>query len=451
MEKLTAKQLIDTVIRNDYCSGCGVCSATGNSPFSMRLDENGRYFPVLKPKAPVDASIVCPFASHQVNENDLARKYFKNLHHDDHLGYVRKTYVGHVIERDYRQKGSSGGLVTWLTDELLKDNRVDFVLHVKETGRIHPRFQYDTSASHEEARKGRKSKYYPVSMDEVLRFVRNNEGRYAIVGIPCFMKGIRLLQEAEGVFAKRIKFLISIFCGHLKTTHYSKALISQFGVKDDEVKHVDFRHKMPGRKVTDYGTRIVLNNGKEMVKPNKELFGTDWGWGLFKLKACDFCDDVVGEVADISVGDAWLPEFEHDWQGTNAVITRNFDLDRLVTRAAGQGRLHLQEVEPGRITESQFSGFRHKREGLAYRLYSEQKKGHWIPKKRVQPELISNKKRRKIYEIRVRLRQRSFYSKNYENPPRLKNEILPLVKKLNKLYRHSLWTRIRLKIKSFFK
>ena len=32
----------------------------------------------------------------------------------------------------------------------------------------------------------------------------------------------------------------------------------------------------------------------------------DWGMGIFKLGACDYCDDIVGETADISFGDAWL-------------------------------------------------------------------------------------------------------------------------------------------------
>jgi coenzyme F420-reducing hydrogenase beta subunit len=31
-----------------------------------------------------------------------------------------------------------------------------------------------------------------------------------------------------------------------------------------------------------------------------------WGTGLFKSNACDFCDDVTTELADVSL-DAWIP------------------------------------------------------------------------------------------------------------------------------------------------
>lgn len=40
-------------------------------------------------------------------------------------------------------------------------------------------------------------------------------------------------------------------------------------------------------------------------------------------KACDFCDDVFAETADIALGDAWLPEYVQDGNGTNVVVTRN--------------------------------------------------------------------------------------------------------------------------------
>ena len=37
--------------------------------------------------------------------------------------------------------------------------------------------------------------------------------------------------------------------------------------------------------------------------------------------ACEFCDDVVGETADMSVGDAWLPGYVSDWRGTSVVVS----------------------------------------------------------------------------------------------------------------------------------
>ena len=39
--------------------------------------------------------------------------------------------------------------------------------------------------------------------------------------------------------------------------------------------------------------------------------------------ACNYCDDVVGETSDITIGDAWLPKFDTNKGGTNLLIIRN--------------------------------------------------------------------------------------------------------------------------------
>jgi len=450
MRRITTQELTETVLRHDYCSGCGICTATENSPFTMQLDRHGRYFPVVR-NSSVETETVCPFASHGLDEKTLAEKHYGSLPHHPDTGYYTAVYAGYVQENGYRQKGSSGGLAGWVADQLLQRGETDYVLHVKDTGNMQPRFAYGISRNIRDTASGRKSKYYPVTMENVLQFVRENPGRYTVTGLPCFIKGIRLLQEKENLFAERIVYTISLFCGHLKTTHYLSSLIAQFGVDEKDVVRFDFRHKLPDRPVNDYATLVELKDGTRLTKPNKELFGTDWGWGLFKLKACDFCDDMIGETADISIGDAWLPEYANDWRGTNIAVVRNPVIAQILENGMREGKLKLDTLRPEKVYESQAAGYRHKREGLAYRLFLEQQKGRWTPIKRIKPALPENKKRRKIYDIRMALRERSFYSPHYADPEKLKAELMPLVKKLRRAYEHSRWTRWRLKIKSFLK
>ena len=44
----------------------------------------------------------------------------------------------------------------------------------------------------------------------------------------------------------------------------------------------------------------------------KNLYCIRWEYGYFKYKACDFCDDIFAECADITVGDAWLSRYKKD-------------------------------------------------------------------------------------------------------------------------------------------
>jgi len=452
MKKISSSTLWETVIKNDYCSGCGVCTATKNSPFKMSLNEKGYFIPKIVGDLSKDDTVICPFGSHNIDEDILAKEQFdeKDTNYNSAFGYYKKLYAGFVNEGDFRIKGSSGGSVSWMTNQLLKEDLVDYIVHIKETNTA-TRYNYSISCTVEENNKGAKSRYYPTTMESVLDFIKNNDGRYAIISIPCFIKGINLLKTQNELFKKRITFTISLFCGHLKTTHYLDSLVSQFDISTKDVEKFDFRHKIETRKASDYGTELVLKNGEKKMKLNKDLFGTDWGLGLFKLKACDYCDDVIGETADISFGDAWIPKYEDDYLGTNVVVTRHQILDKIISKAIKEQRVSYENLDSKDLYASQAGGFRHRREGLAHRLFLMNKKNVWTPKKRVSPKEHESKKRRNIFKLRMILQEKSINSSNYKNVSALKKELKPYLNKIKNVNRHSAWTRMVIKIKTIFK
>ena len=51
------------------------------------------------------------------------------------------------------------------------------------------------------------------------------------------------------------------------------------------------------------------------------------------------------------------------------------------------GKLKLDYIDAEEVARSQESGFRHRRDGLAYRLLITKRRGEWYPPKRVQPRI----------------------------------------------------------------
>ena len=397
--------------RKIYSEASGA-SAFVDDQVSIHLNEFGVYEECLmcdEKREDIDrVCYVSPNLNSDINETVVSHELFsqhEGISFDDRIGYYLSLYVGHVAEGDFREKASSGGMGTWIFAELFRQNMIDAVIHVK--GNSNPNdpilFRYDISRTLEEIRSGAKTKYYPVEMSQVLKLVKENPGRYAIIGIPSFIMSIRLLAMKDEVIRERIKYTVGLICGHQKSSKFCEALAWQVGIKPGQLEHIDFRKKMPGGQASQYGLEFVgYIDGKKttIIKPKSELLGQDWGQGFFKQLASDFTDDVFNETADIVLGDAWLPEYNKDYQGNNVVIIRNPEISELVKFGRASNKLNLDEVDVHTIFRSQASHYRHTHDELAYRLYKKDKFGEWRPQKRVDPSKNIGLLRRKVQDLR---------------------------------------------------
>lgn len=448
------------VIRGGVCIGCGACAAL-HPGLRMELDEAGRYVaaPDGSSSLPPLASGTCPFADGNPNEDELAvEKFGATMAKNSHIGYHVATYAGHVVEGDYRAEGSSGGVATWILCELLERQAVDYVVHIgprEPSGADGRLFEYVISRTANEVRARSKSRYYPVEMSGVLKVMLQQPGRYALVGIPCFIKAVRLACRQTPVLKSRVAFTIGIVCGHLKTTAFAEMCAWQCGIGATDLRRIDFRTKRFGFPANDYAVTVDgFADGKpvSVTKPMTALYGGNWGYGFFKYKACDFCDDVVGETADVSVGDAWLPEYVSDSGGTNIIIVRSLELHLILKEAAVKGRLCLESLSAEKVAASQAGGFRHRREGLAYRLWSAEQKGLWHPPKRVQPSVTHlSRSQKRIFDLRSTLAEAShaaFIAAKRAGDFQVFMQLMtPLTNAYDKLYRPSFLLRVVRKLR----
>ncbi|MFU0505215.1 Coenzyme F420 hydrogenase/dehydrogenase, beta subunit C-terminal domain [Pseudaminobacter sp. NGMCC 1.201702] len=399
------------IVRSGLCIGCGSCVAQADRPdVRMELDRYGQF----KPHGPAEwmrertpaFSRTCPFSPLSRNEYELAAGRFPAASHRDGLtGRFEAAYVGHAREQDFRASGSSGGMVSWVAAELLRTGLVDSIAHVVASAGSDPDrrfFRYQVSRSEEEVKRGAKSRYYPVELSGVIEAIRATPGRYAVVGIPCFIKALHLLRAEDAVLRERVIFTLGLFCGHMKSARMVESFAWQMGAGVDEVESVEYRLKDPARPANWYTAQLTLRGGAKKSKDWWHLVDGDWGAGFFQNSACDFCDDVVAETADISFGDAWVEPYSSDGRGTNVVIVRSPVLHMLVRAAIADRRLDLRPVDQEFVEATQAAGFRQRREGLAFRL-------SWPtlglrPNKRVTPRWGGlSLRRRSIYWMRSRI------------------------------------------------
>ena len=415
-----------TMVRSGLCVGCGSCAER------MRWDRNGFLKPDQDAPAPQSFAQQCPFSPLAPNEDEIAGDRFASAPTSDpRIGRFEAAYVGHVAELSFRPNGSSGGLTSWVAAELLRTGMVDGVAHVApadpKTGR---HFAYRISRSLGELNAGAKSRYYPVDSSEVLTEIRQRPGRYAIIGIPCFIKAIHLLRRVDPLIRERITHTLGLFCGHMKSSALIESFAWQLGTELGRVQAIDYRIKDETRPANWYRAHLDLDDGKAAEQDWWHLADGDWGAGFLQNPACDWCDDVVGETADISFGDAWVEPYSSDGRGTNVVIVRSKELRELIERGRSDGNLALEPVDAEFVVRTQAAGLRHRRDGLAYRLT-------WrrglMPAKRVHPSAALPLRRKLVYRLRYLIGRTS-------------HPILRIARALRMPVIYTLWARSALRL-----
>jgi coenzyme F420-reducing hydrogenase beta subunit len=388
-------QVIDTVVQNDLCIGCGLCVyACHSKALEMEWNEYGFLIPKLSGACNCngDCLKVCPFnpfPEKEVRTEDELSDLFltHTFKHHPKVGKYNAIYAGYANE--FRLSSSSGGMGTYIFTQLLSNGIVDHVFSVKESQKPGSHYEYAISNSKDELLQASKTRYFPVTLDEVMSELKSLDGKVAIVGVACFIKAIRMAQHKEPELKVKIPFLVGIICGGVKSRFFTEYLASKMGVEKQNIQNPRFRIKDYQSTAGDYsyGCKDKASNQEKTIK--MRTVGDMWGTGLFKANACDFCDDVTTELADISLGDAWLQPYSKDGKGTNVVVTRSEIADSIIQKGIKKGDLTIEELPLERFLVSQQGSFHHRHTGLSVRIKEAKKKKQLVPPKRFGSEKVT--------------------------------------------------------------
>lgn len=402
---------IRQVINKGFCIGCGTCAVIDDAA-KISFNRYGELVASIQDCAESEIATmeaVCPFSISAPNETLLAQKAFErepNLQQGSEIGFFNGLYAGY--SHIYRKWGSSGGIVGWLLSQLLISGKVDKVIVVGKTDGGERFFDFQVVTDPDALKVCGTSFYYPVSYDKALQYIIDNPGRYAITGVPCFHKALRQLKLVNPVIAERVVYQVGIVCGQMKSAFYLDYLSRKTGT-DAQPIDACFRRKDEASRADDYlfeGRYNSPTDGVEIRTVRNNVIGSNWAMGLFKPRACDFCDDVFAETADISVMDAWLDRYVTDGKGTSLVVTRTAEVQDILLAGKETGDLQLEESSESDVVESQRGGLNHRRVGLRYRLFVDGS-SESAPKKRVQPSSQLDAWFKTEQRIRSAIRERS--------------------------------------------
>lgn len=383
---------ISQIVKSGLCLGCGACVALNPAGIKLKWSDDGFLVPQMTGNyAPRGEEKACLFNPNPedgvMTEDELSAESQRELtKFASRIGRFVDTYVGY--SKEYRMTSSSGGLATYFSESLLRGEYVDAVASVHPSDDQEDRFEFAFTTDPEKVVRASETKYFPVTYAEVLQRIRSYDGRVAITGVGCFIKSIRLLQHYEPIFLEKIVFTIGIICGGLKSAFFSDYLADKAGSHHD-YPSPRFRVKNPSSTANDYSYQCIDKSTENLKTVRMRSVGDMWGSGYFKSLACDVCDDVTTELADVSLGDAWLPEYQSDGKGQNVIVTRSKLADDLIREGIRSGRLAVTPLSLRDFLRSQRGSFNHRHIALKYRLAVLHSKGVETPPKRYDIQDIS--------------------------------------------------------------
>lgn len=381
-----------SVVERNICVGCGTCAVVCTEQcLKMIFNKYGELIPVVNgtcTKCGLCYSI-CPFGNENQNESqlsiELSAKHI-GINSDEILGNYTGCYVGFVQSRKQRWQRSSGGLATWFLAELLRQDKVDIVLCVMTNRNPQKLFTFSSLSDPGRVLSSAKSCYYPVEWSGVLRDVISDKKRFAVIGLPCYLKSLRRYAIINSEVRDLCRVLVGITCGQNKSKLFADYLIRMSGGDPQRVQRISFREKILESPASDFAFSFFTDEKTKGSIQWSKGYGHAFIDGYFKLNACNYCDDVFADVADISFMDAWLDPWKSDCTGTNLVITRSVECQSILDDGHYSNEINIEKISAIDIARSQKGVVSNKTEGLAFRLsVLSGQNGKPLLKKRVDP------------------------------------------------------------------
>lgn len=340
--------MISGVVEEGLCVGCGLCyTICPKDAISILVDSDKGIY-----RSKVDESLciscnkclnACPGRS--ADFRLLNKNIFHKEYDDSPIGSYSRCFAGYSLDNDIRNNSASGGVVTQLLVKAIEAGII--------TGALVTRMSKDDpllpepfiARTREEIIEAAGSKYCPVPLGIAIKELENNKdkGVIAVVGLPCHIHGFRKAELNKSLHYNLIYF--GIFCGHSPNFTATKYLLQENKINISNIEKLDYRGSgWPG------GMTIKTKDDNTKFIKYGKYWNTGFGQYFFPYR-CTLCYDGLAEFADISFGDAWLPEYSTDKIGTSMIVSRTEIGDKFLDACGGA--LSLTNIPGDKVIESQ--------------------------------------------------------------------------------------------------
>lgn len=366
MEKI--KPNVNYIIKNDLCTGCGICERACPSNAISTTVKDGRFIPYIdlttcrNGKGCHRCMDVCPGAG--CNIMGISQEVQKETAHEDLLiGKYEECFTGYSTDKDLRYHAASGGMVTQMLIWLLQTHRID--------GAIVSTFDNDNplmvrtflATTTDELIHAKGSKYAPVSLCDASRLIKQAEGdKYVVVGLPCHIQGLRKQAQKDRKLCKKIIAYFGLYCSCGRTFYLTEYVFMERNIKREDLTYFAYRDEgclgsmvaklRPRYQDCNCNSETFLHKKGGVYKERYQNYYHPLR-SFFIPKRCLFCIDHYARLADISFGDIHIAPYSNDKIGINSIIARTSLMKNWLLQAKSDGVITLELLSPSLLNQSQ--------------------------------------------------------------------------------------------------
>ena len=365
---------VEPIYASGLCMQCGTCAGVcTRDAIALKWDLRVGY------RLHVDAAkcddcgmctAVCPAEGLDFRADAWWRERNGDAPTADFLGPWRKLVFGWAADESTRYTSASGGVATAILQGALALGAIDaaLVVAMNPDNPLATRPVLATTADEIAACRG--SKYNVAVTNVLLKQVLREPGRYALVGLPCHIQGLRKAQRRFPELRERVVLALGLFCGRTAQPRATEVTARRLGLDPGQLVSVSYRGpSWPG------GLRLVTKTGAVHDLPYDDYMNRRFS--AYTPPRCRTCPDGLAELADISVGDAWLERFFGS-PGVSGLIVRTEAGEQLLDDLA-PAWLALTSATAEEVLASQEPTHALKRRTLRGRLWLRRLAGRPVP------------------------------------------------------------------------
>jgi len=333
---------VSKVVKQNLCVSCGICKVVCPCGAIEMRYKNGQFLPLVNnTKCTNCGNCLLSCYSHNVEI-----QVFDNFDKQDIIfGKYKDVYTAYSLTNEIRLNSTSGGLITHLSIELLKNNVVDVVCVLPFKDYTGKEVKIELTNDIDEIKNAAKSKYCPASVENIIETIQNEpDKRLLVIGTPCQSYGVKYFIKKNKLNEKNYVFF-GLMCDSTMNFNFLKYIKDIYLKKGEEVILFEYRTK------EKYGwpgdLKVVLSSNKTMIIPSIKRAEVK---NYFKLNRCNYCFDKVNIQSDITFGDCYIKGDESK-EGKSSIIVRTEKGDEIVNRFSD--RLFLEKTDKAQIYESQ--------------------------------------------------------------------------------------------------